>query len=843
MMALSAGDAVVEELLISDTSEVDLAPSDIISTTYKEDLFAAGDIKADVLSSFGDDNYHMRVKTLPEVSGLELRGTPAESSMAISFAGSVMTFWPYSNGDYPDLSSLISGSPIIISNAIEAANNGTFTVDSVDIVNHTVTVLAHTFTTEPTYFSSSSISSTSNSITFTYTSYIPFRVGDSVKITSNTIGGLEEIESYIVSAVYYDSLAGTVTVYTHKPIIYGAVLLSSHTIETQGSGVDATFKTSYGAYTLDNTPSTLDSVEVDIEYPRGIYDSDTSGNFTDRTILLEYKLIGNIETSWLNIADPTNVLTYTEIEKTNTPQRRTYSLPIPAGIDDSVPLKLRLRRSSAEVADIKSQDQSIVTRVKAIYDEPGITDYGNVTLLWVRAKATNAISSQGQFQINAWVSRSDVDSDITSVITDLYTNTDYGAGLSSSDLVLPEMVEPLTEIDTPTDTGYVAVTSSTYYGSTGSIFCPQGSTEIAVFWDNTIVLSAVCADNTDASSYGYHPGEVYYSSVDGWYYMVESDMDNFYTSSKVRRFKYLSTDYYAEFNGAIDSKINLMDAIKMIGKAGRFNVYLDGQSVKMKKDEPQLIRTALFNETNILKDSFKIDYLFGEYDNYDGMAVKYRSPTDFKEAIATYPSTSSNPQVTELIGCTDFDLALAEATYGWRQKESRRKIVSFSTDIQGIIPNYLDRIAVTHNVPDWGLSSHVEAVNGNIITIGCQLFGADGTGAGYDENTDYDMIIFRKDDGTVSDLYSFTIVDRYNIELFDTPPTWIYTGYDYDKTFFSIGASNIFVKDYIVTEISPRGDNVVDIKAINYDATVYDKPVLVDASDNTLIDAALNELT
>lgn len=149
--------------------------------------------------------------------------------------------------------------------------------------------------------------------------------------------------------------------------------------------------------------------------------------------------------------------------------------------------------------------------------------------------------------------------------------------------------------------------------------------------------------------------------------------------------------------------------------------------------------------------------------------------------------------------------------------------------------NYLDRIGITHNVPEWGLSSNILAVNGNQITINCQLFGSS-------ENLDYDTIIFRNKDGSVSDMYTFTIVGEFDILLDEAPPAWLYTGYDYDKTPFSMGVSNTFVKDYLVTEIAPKGNNVIDVTCINYDPDVYQKSPLVDGFGLILVDGSGNEL-
>lgn len=917
MMVVTAGKGQISELLVADSKEVDLGPDDVIYKVYYDDSLTAGVIKADVDTTFGDPNYHMRVKTLPEVSGLELRGTPAVSSFIMSFSGTTIQFYTYANGLEPDLSSIVSGTKITIS--------GTLNNDGIYIASGSPTGLAVpigskegdagwvSFTAEP----ATTINTPPDSPTILHRFRVGYNIdgwtGYSDRVLQYTVIDLQQqtVTAYAFSEFIPGrviNVDGTVyqivqklapytdmVMYTLNPIpTVDASNLTS--VGLIASEYYAQFATSYGAYTLNPTVSDLDSVEVDIEYPRGIYNSDTAGNFTDRSILLEYNLIGNIETGWTRLAEPGNITAYTETLATNTPQRRTYPLPIPVGMDDSEPIKLRIRRVSPETSDIKGQDQAIVSRVKTLYIEPDITDYGDITLLWARLKATNGISSKGQFQLNAWVTRTDVLPDITSVITDLYTNTSYGAKLPAADLQLPEMYVEGTVIDPATDSGAVQTVSEYYikdeiYNDTGLvltateyyIFHPTAAfLDYFIYWDGVIVYS---------SGFELSVG-VEYTTGDGWYYVIDqaspveethysvrrynkytlpysvywggvlvyssasllsvgvpylSGVDNYYyqvydeapaedTQYPIRRFKYLSSEYYEEFNGAIDASITVMDAISMIATAGRFTAYLDGRNIKIRKDEPQLIRTSLFNETNIIKDSFKLSYLFGESDSTDGVLVKYRSPDDFTEQQKTYPLTSTNPETMELIGCTDPVLADMAAQYGWKSKQARKKIVSFKSDEQALIPNYLDRIGVSHNVPKWGQGGQIIGFSGQDVFLDDNYLAAYSPAMPCEPYlvcsdvmfpecvapTDTPLsIIFRAPNGAVSDIYPCTRTSSSSVSVTGVLPIWMYAGEDYDKTYFSIGETINIIRDFTVTEIKPSGENQYEITGINYDPSIY----------------------
>lgn len=47
----------------------------------------------------------------------------------------------------------------------------------------------------------------------------------------------------------------------------------------------------------------------------------------------------------------------------------------------------------------------------------------------------------------------------------------------------------------------------------------------------------------------------------------------------------------------------------------------------------------------------------------------------------------------------------------------RRRIVTFSTKLEGLIPSYGDLISITHDMPHWGIGGEVLSVNGMILTL------------------------------------------------------------------------------------------------------------------------------
>jgi len=719
LMCIGQGTFNINKMLISDTDT-----SEIQSDYFRYETLEYDDFKtvAGIASKVDDAEYKGLVKTIPDVDNLELRGTPIDKTMSMKFQNSDITFFPYPDGTLPDLSSLSSGSIVTITGTV--SNDGVYTVDSV--LDNVVTVQSHTFTLEPT----------SQTIDIDYTGSDYYKVWSSElnNFYEYTDGAVRFTEQSVYGYVY-EFIDGSSNKYYLKPIAkqgqtgygYGFTTLNGNL----PSGVDhlglsvsrvaieatAEFETSYGAFSYNKEHI---GFEVDIVYPNGVYNTDTSGDFTARDTVSDI-IIKNS-----NI-DETSVIT-TSGELDNSAIRITYKYIYDdeghAAIQSNV--NLSFKRDTAEPTGVKSMDKTYIARVKFILEEKNYEPLGDLTLLWCKIRATNAISSIGQFAINCWVTRNDVINDVKSVCTDIYTNDVYGGRLPATDLDLD---------DTPTD--FV--------------------------------------------------------------------------------------------NGAIDSKMTLFDAMQMAAKSNRYTVFPVGNDVKLKHDAAKPLRTALYNETNILKDSLKISYLFEEIDETDSVKITYRDNTEFKEVTAIYPTGGVFPDELELWGCTSESVALAMATYLYKQDRARRKSVEFKTDIQGLIPQFLDRIAISHNIPNWGLAGQIVAVSGNNITLDCD-FDMIAKTLECDDKLDclevfckvnnFDTILFRDELGGVSDTYSFTVVGAKEIQLTTTAPAWLNTTEAFDNTFFSIGAVDSVVKDYIVTSVKPNGEQI-SITAVNYDESIY----------------------
>ena len=144
------------------------------------------------------------------------------------------------------------------------------------------------------------------------------------------------------------------------------------------------------------------------------------------------------------------------------------------------------------------------------------------------------------------------------------------------------------------------------------------------------------------------------------------------------------------------------------------------------------------------------------------------------------------------------------AKYLYKQDEARRKIVSFSTDIQGLVPQFLDKIMVSHNALQWGEAGEIYTRATDDLVLSDALLDLDPV----------KTIVFRDIDGSVSTAYNVTIVDEYNITVVGMP------AFVAENTFYTIQDLGT-AREFLVIAVKPSGDTV-QIECVNYDETIYE---------------------
>jgi len=158
-------------------------------------------------------------------------------------------------------------------------------------------------------------------------------------------------------------------------------------------------------------------------------------------------------------------------------------------------------------------------------------------------------------------------------------------------------------------------------------------------------------------------------------YFTRTDVGN--TMSEVLTDIYTNTTYGGGLNAsdlnfptttetvncAYDTSSTIFDAMRRPALAQGYSLYLAGMDVILKKDGANNITTGMYNEMNILRNSFKAQYLFKEeYPANDGFKCTYIDGNGWIQKSVTYPSTSSRPQVVDLFGVVDYSYLWPKGT-------------------------------------------------------------------------------------------------------------------------------------------------------------------------------------
>lgn len=269
------------------------------------------------------------------------------------------------------------------------------------------------------------------------------------------------------------------------------------------------------------------------------------------------------------------------------------------------------------------------------------------------------------------------------------------------------------------------------------------------------------------------------------------------------------------FNGVFDSKLTVYEALSRCAKVGRAIPFIQGGIVRFVRDEPKMIPVAMFGPRNIHKNSLSIQYVMPSEDTADSVCVQYFSDKTWKtsEIVGSFDGSASDKTATvELFGCTNKDQALREATYMALANRYRRRIVTFTTELEGLIPSYGDLIAITHDMAKWGQGGEVVEKNGLTLSLSEPVAFEDG-------QTHY--VALRQKNGSLSGPYVVT-AGTLNTEvvLCEEPNMDILTGTDAERTHFAFGTADKWSVFARVTGIRPRSDKV-EITAVIEDERVH----------------------
>ena len=202
---------------------------------------------------------------------------------------------------------------------------------------------------------------------------------DGIYIYDTPIASFPEITYEVVQP------GGTVTLFPTDVISSGAV---------SGQELIATI---LGPFITNNAGTTTNALAVDISLARGLYYANDGGGLDARTVSfrIEAQKINDAGTavgSWTVLQDVSITAA------TNTPQRYSYRYNVTAGR-----YQVRLTRLSAKDTDTRVGNDINWVGLRAYL--PGNQQYGNVTMVAMRMRASNSLSAQSSQKVNMIVTR------------------------------------------------------------------------------------------------------------------------------------------------------------------------------------------------------------------------------------------------------------------------------------------------------------------------------------------------------------------------------------------------------------------------------------------------------
>ena len=272
-----------------------------------------------------------------------------------------------------------------------------------------------------------------------------------------------------------------------------------------------------------------------------------------------------------------------------------------------------------------------------------------------------------------------------------------------------------------------------------------------------------------------------------------------------------------EFNGRFDSAISFWEAIVKIARAGRAYPYMQGGIIRFARDAAQTTPVALYSMRNIVRGSFGVQYITPHEAVADAIEVSYFDDTSWamKRVQAKLTgSAATKPVKMDLFGITDRAQAWREGVYEAACNRYRRKIIKFTTDMEGFIPSFGDLIAVAHDMPAWGQTAEAVAWDAGtrVLTLNEPMTWGSGT----------HYVGLRKRNGGVDGPIAVTIgTNAYKLVLAAAPSFTPYTGQDEERTHIVFGWGETWRQPARVIAVRPRGLEQVEIECVNEDANVH----------------------
>lgn len=281
------------------------------------------------------------------------------------------------------------------------------------------------------------------------------------------------------------------------------------------------------------------------------------------------------------------------------------------------------------------------------------------------------------------------------------------------------------------------------------------------------------------------------------------------------------------FDAVFDSVVTCWEGLTRILRPGRAVPIQQGGIIRTIRDAPATLQTAMFGPNNMIRGSFEIAWILPGEDTADAVTVEYWSDKTWKTAEVTVmldDSAGDEPRRITLFGVTGKSHSEREGLKVAADNRYRRKFIKFRTEMDGLIPTYLDQVSVTHPMPEWGQGGEVTDWTASDIAGGTPYENAVLTLTEPPVFTEGEThyIGLRRRDGSMAGPFEVVAVEGegFKIALVDDLDMTPDIAGCRERTHFTFGPGENYTQAARVLAIRPRNGQV-EILCVNEDSRAH----------------------
>ena len=255
----------------------------------------------------------------------------------------------------------------------------------------------------------------------------------------------------------------------------------------------------------------------------------------------------------------------------------------------------------------------------------------------------------------------------------------------------------------------------------------------------------------------------------------------------------------------ITENMTTWDAATQVLSCGRtLPIYYAGV-VDFCRNEPRP-QSAMFTPQNMLAESFNVRFAFPKSDEPDYVIVEYTDPVSWtlKEVDCALPdSQKRRGQRVQMPWITSRAQAWREGIHKAAMHRYQRQFPSFSTEMEGMIPRFGDRLLLSHDVMDQSATGVVVDFADGILTTNEPLPWGNGEHG----------ISLRSRDGGVQGPFPITKIDDYSGRITGNPE--VTDGVSMEPTHYVFGGMSRVGVDCVMLSAEHDGSGF-SLAAVNY---------------------------